>query len=204
MWAFWYTIETMRLLKKFLFLSILTASLILLSVPVAQASGINSATNPGTVSIQNTDGTLQLTTSPTDTSGNYGTINSNQRSVLMNGAIILPQAFFSDFPTLFNRMLTLVIAIAALLVFVYLIWGGIDWITSGGDKGKTEQARQKIVSAVIGLLVVAASYAILTLTLNFLGYDSLTDVFSDTRTPLIILPASTPTATTSATPIPTF
>ena len=119
----------------------------------------------------------------------------------MNQVIVLPEGFFSDFPTLFNRLLTLIIAIAALLVFLYLIWGGIDWITSGGDKGKTEQARQKIVAAVIGLIIVAASYAILTLALNFLGYTSLNDVFNDTRTPVIIQPA--PTATPSATVTPT-
>ena len=71
--------------------------------------------------------------------------------------------------------------IAAVLVFFYLIWGGIEWITSGGDKGKTESARNKITSAVIGLIVIASSYAVLTLALNFLGFSNLNDVFSQTK-----------------------
>src|SRR3972149_7473520 len=91
------------------------------------------------------------------------------------------KGFATDFGKLINGVLSFVMVIAALLVFLYLIWGGIEWITSGGDKGKTESARNKITSAVIGLIVVAASYAILTLALNFLGFSNLNDVFQ-TRT----------------------
>jgi hypothetical protein len=91
------------------------------------------------------------------------------------------EGFATDFGALVNGVLSFVMVIAALLVFMYLIWGGIEWITSGGDKGKTESARNKITSAVIGLIVVAASYAILTLALNFLGFSNLNEVFQ-TRT----------------------
>ena len=92
--------------------------------------------------------------------------------------IAAPDGFFTDIGELINKALRFVMVIAALLVFMYLIWGGIEWITSGGDKGKTESARNKITSAVIGLIVVAASYAILQLTLNFLGFTGgLNEVF---------------------------
>lgn len=192
------------------FLTLLVSSLVVIltlfsvhSGQVLAAGGTNSPTNPGTVVIRNEDGTLYLTTETLDTADpRYATISGTEGDSLMDRVIVLPEGFFADFPTLFNRLLTLVIAISALLVFLYLIWGGIDWITSGGDKGKTEQARQKIVAAVIGLIIVAASYAILTLVLNFLGYTSLTDVFNDTRTPVIIEPAPTPTLTPTPSPTP--
>lgn len=80
-----------------------------------------------------------------------------------------PDFFFTDVGQLINRALNFVMVLGALLVFMYLIWGGIEWITSGGDKGKTESARNKITSAVIGLIVLAASWAILGLVLRFLG-----------------------------------
>lgn len=95
--------------------------------------------------------------------------------------VVPGKGFALDFGKLINGVLSFVMVIAALLVFMYLIWGGIEWITSGGDKGKTESARNKITSAVIGLVVVAASYAILTLALNFLGFTDLNQVFN-TRT----------------------
>ena len=88
------------------------------------------------------------------------------------------EGFATNFGNLLNGVLSFVMVIAALLVFLYLIWGGIEWITSGGDKGKTESARNKITSAVIGLIVVAASYAILTLALNFLGFSDINDVLN--------------------------
>ncbi len=88
------------------------------------------------------------------------------------------QGFFDNMGTLISGLLNFVIIIAALLVFIYLLWGGIEWITSGGDKGKTESARNKITSAIIGLIVLAAAWALLTIVLNFLGYDNLQEVFN--------------------------
>jgi hypothetical protein len=90
--------------------------------------------------------------------------------------------FFTDIGELINRALRFVMVIAALLVFLYLIWGGIEWITSGGDKGKTESARNKITAAVIGLIVVAASYAILQLALAFLGVGDINQVMDTLST----------------------
>jgi hypothetical protein len=71
--------------------------------------------------------------------------------------------------------------IAGLLVLFYLIMGGIEWITSGGDKGKTESARNKITAAVIGIIILAAAFAILQLVLTFLGLGSLEGAFNSTK-----------------------
>ncbi|MBI4062646.1 hypothetical protein HY410_01875 [Candidatus Gottesmanbacteria bacterium] len=59
--------------------------------------------------------------------------------------------------------------IAALLAFFYLILGGIQWITSGGDKAGMETARNKITHAIVGLVIVGAAWAIMILVQNFLG-----------------------------------
>lgn len=87
-----------------------------------------------------------------------------------------PTSFFGSFSELINKLLTFVMAAGALMVFLYLIWGGIDWITSGGDKTKTEGARNKITAAVIGLIILAAAWAILSLALNFLSGGDLNDL----------------------------
>jgi len=95
--------------------------------------------------------------------------------------ITAPKGFAANVGTLINGALSFVMVIAALLVFGYLIMGGIEWITSGGDKTKTEGARNKITAAVIGLIILAASYAILIIILNFLGFTNLGDVFSNVK-----------------------
>ena len=63
--------------------------------------------------------------------------------------------------------------IAALLVFAYLIWGGIQWITSGGDKGKTQEARDRITAALVGLAVVASAWAVMLIIQYFFGISVL-------------------------------
>jgi hypothetical membrane protein len=96
------------------------------------------------------------------------------------GEIEVPEGFASNFGTIISSLLNLVMIIAAILVFLYLIMGGIEWITSGGDKGKTESARNKITAAIIGLIILAASYAILQLALSLLGFEGgLGDVFNE-------------------------
>lgn len=46
------------------------------------------------------------------------------------------------------------ILIAALLALVYMLWGGVDWISSNGEKEKLFKAQNKIYHAAIGLLVL--------------------------------------------------
>ena len=89
------------------------------------------------------------------------------------------KGYANNFGTMFSSILNVVMLVAALLVFAYMIWGGIEWITSGGDKTKAESARNKLTSAVIGLVIVAASYAIVTLVVQFLGFGDFNDVFSN-------------------------
>lgn len=94
------------------------------------------------------------------------------------GTINATRGFAANLGAVLSTLLSFVMGIAALAVFIYLIWGGIQWITSGGEKGKTEEARNKITSAVIGLIVLAASYALLMLLLNILGFASLTETLT--------------------------
>lgn len=85
-----------------------------------------------------------------------------------------PQGYATDIGKLISFVLRVVLAIGALLVFGFLVMGGIEYITSGGEKGKTESARNKITAAIVGLIILAASWAILNLALSFLGLNSLT------------------------------
>jgi hypothetical protein len=61
--------------------------------------------------------------------------------------------------------------LAAVAAFVLLVLGGLNWLTSGGDKAKIETAQKMISNALIGLAIVAASYAIYSLVLDFFGID---------------------------------
>jgi hypothetical protein len=57
-------------------------------------------------------------------------------------------------------------------IFQFLI-GGYTWLSSMGDKQRLEAARNRIVNALIGLVIVVAGWAILSLLGQFLGWDIL-------------------------------
>lgn len=82
-----------------------------------------------------------------------------------------PNVKVSELGSLISALVGALLIIAALLAFFYLILGGIQWITSGGDKAGMEAARNKITHAVVGLVIVGAAWAIMILVQNFLGID---------------------------------
>lgn len=97
---------------------------------------------------------------------------------------LIPQAFaqnisiqqppnfnITDLGKLISAAIGLALIIAAILVFAYLILGGIQYITSGGDKGKTEEARARISAALVGLAIVAAAWAVIQIVGYFFGID---------------------------------
>jgi len=49
--------------------------------------------------------------------------------------------------------------------------GGFQYLTSGGDKTKTEEARSRITNALIGLVIVTASWAVWKIVVYFFGID---------------------------------
>ena len=73
--------------------------------------------------------------------------------------------------TLISGAVSALLIIAALAAFLFLVLGGLQWITSGGDKAGMEAARNKITHAIVGLIIVAAAYAIMVLVANFLGLN---------------------------------
>ena len=77
----------------------------------------------------------------------------------------------TDIGVLISRVISLAFIVAGILTFAFLVMGGIEWLTSGGDKGKTEQARNRITAAVVGLAIVAASWALMKLIAYFFGVD---------------------------------
>ena len=102
------------------------------------------------------------------------------------GTVEIPEkGYATSIGSVLTSVLNLIMLIAAILVFLYLILGGIEWITSGGDKGKTEGARNKITAAIVGLIILAASYALLQLALSVLGFSGgLNEVFESGIKPI--------------------
>lgn len=69
----------------------------------------------------------------------------------------------------FNRLTNIVLAAVGAISVVMLIYGGLRYITSGGDAKKVTDAKNTILYAIIGLVICVLSYAIVTFVLNTIG-----------------------------------
>jgi len=67
----------------------------------------------------------------------------------------------------------LVLVVTALVFFAMLIWGGIRWIMSKGDKTEVENARNQITNALIGLAIIFVAWAIIKLIESLFGISIL-------------------------------
>ncbi len=62
--------------------------------------------------------------------------------------------------------------ISALLALIFLIFSGIQWITSQGDPNKIAAAKSRLLYSIIGLIVVAISFFVVRAVLTILGADT--------------------------------
>jgi hypothetical protein len=68
--------------------------------------------------------------------------------------------------TFISSVISLLLFIAVVLALIFLLYGGIRWITSGGDKAKLDAARTTITGAVVGLILTFLAFFII----NIIGF----------------------------------
>jgi hypothetical protein len=67
---------------------------------------------------------------------------------------------FCDMIVVGVNVIDIMMEAAALIVLIMLIWGGFLMMTSAGSQSKYEEGKKKITSAIIGLVVTLAAWAI--------------------------------------------
>lgn len=61
---------------------------------------------------------------------------------------------------LISNLVNIVLVGVGLVAVIYLIWGGVTYVTAGGDAEKASKGRITITNAIIGIVIIAASLAI--------------------------------------------
>ena len=74
-----------------------------------------------------------------------------------------------DLGVIIGSFINMAILVGAILALVFMVIASIQWITAGGDTGKVQKARDKFVQSIIGLAVVASTYAIFLVVQYFFG-----------------------------------
>jgi hypothetical protein len=82
--------------------------------------------------------------------------------------------------SVFNQIISTTIAVMTIVAFIWftfiLITGAISVITAGGDKAKVAEARGRITTGLIGLVIVIAAIFLIDLIGYLLGIDFLQSV----------------------------
>ena len=94
--------------------------------------------------------------------------------------------------TLIPNLYAVAIVLAGLAIFIFLVWGGIDWLTAGEDSEKIKSAQKKMTNAVIGLAILLGAWALWWLILHITGLKSHFSTSTPSRQPTSTYSTPTP------------
>jgi hypothetical protein len=77
--------------------------------------------------------------------------------------------FTDQFKALANSAISTILLIAGVLAVIFLIWSGIQYITSAGNPEKAKTARAGIINAIIGIIVIVGAYFIIRFAVGIGG-----------------------------------
>lgn len=73
-----------------------------------------------------------------------------------------------DLMSVIGVAIATVMGILGVVLVIYILWAGWQWMTAGSDAGKVTKAKDQIKNAVIGLAIVFISYAITRFVMDIL------------------------------------
>ncbi|OGY43661.1 MAG: hypothetical protein A3B89_04465 [Candidatus Buchananbacteria bacterium RIFCSPHIGHO2_02_FULL_40_13] len=59
-----------------------------------------------------------------------------------------------------GKIIQALLGFIGVLFIILIIYGGFMWMTAGGDSSKIQKAKDIIIKATIGLVIIMSSYAI--------------------------------------------
>ena len=77
----------------------------------------------------------------------------------------------NDFVRVGMRVTEIILGIVGSLALLMFIYGGLMFIISSGNSEKVTKAKEIIIGAVIGLVIVFTSYMIIQFTIDALGIE---------------------------------
>lgn len=72
-------------------------------------------------------------------------------------------------PELAGYMIRGMLGVTGAIALFMLVWGGIVWMTSGGNANRVEQGKNTVLWAILGLLIIFMSYIVLNFVFDLIG-----------------------------------
>lgn len=85
-------------------------------------------------------------------------------------------------PDLIGNVIGTALSLISVIFFVLMIYGGLRWMISRGNEDQSKKALDTIIAAIIGIIIVLASYAITTFVFNSVKPANSTTTNTQTQT----------------------
>ena len=89
-----------------------------------------------------------------------------------NTEVQKPSIGINSLADAFALAINVVMGVGISLTIIFLILGGIQYMTAKGDQKAAQEARTSLTNAVIGFIVVIGAFTIRTILLNLLGAET--------------------------------
>lgn len=83
--------------------------------------------------------------------------------------VVTPEKWVQVISLVGLAVLDMVLRLAGMVAVAFIIWGGIQYVISQGDPGKTKDAQQTIINALIGLAIALVATAFVSFIGNRIG-----------------------------------
>lgn len=131
---FWHIINIIKVRIKYIIIPAIMLAFFITTISVLEAeSGIDSALNG---------------------------LNTSAKQGFAGDGNLGDSGIITDIPTGIGRIVGAILAFIGVIFFILMIYGGFMWMTARGNEQQTTRAKELIMAAVIGLIIVLAAYAI--------------------------------------------
>jgi hypothetical protein len=95
------------------------------------------------------------------------------QNLQISGKLIVgPLQGINTLGDLVNRVLLFLMPLSGVILLLVLIWGGYDFLTSGGDAAKVKNAQAKITTGLIGFFILIFAYFITRVIAYIFGLET--------------------------------
>lgn len=74
----------------------------------------------------------------------------------------------TDLIVIIGRIINIALGFLGIVLLVIMLYAGYEWMTSGGDAAKVDSAKTRLRNAIIGLIIIMMSFALVNFILNAL------------------------------------
>jgi len=100
-------------------------------------------------------GPISFIASTANAAGNFGLDEAAGK-----GKNFLFSGFGEDIPSIMANVIKSLLSMVGIVFLLLIIYGGVMWMTAGGNEQRIEKAKKILINASVGLAIIILAYSI--------------------------------------------